>query len=52
MPRRTEEITITRLYDGSYECSAIHRGVREHFRYFGYTKKECVRMFRKYLKTK
>ena len=45
-----DAISITRLHDGSYECATIHNGHRVHQRYFGYTKRECLRLFRKYLK--
>lgn len=44
------DISIERLWTG-YRLATMHKGYRVCMRYFGYTKAECVRMFRAHLKT-
>lgn len=40
------EIIVTRLFpSGAYECAAIVDGYWVRRRYFGYTKREAVRLF-------
>lgn len=41
------DITITRdKVRGSYECSTVIYGYLVRERYYGFTKRECLRLFR------
>jgi hypothetical protein len=40
--------TCTRMFDGSYEVSAIVYGYRMHQRYYRYSKREAIAQFRQY----
>ena len=39
-------MTVTRLHSGAYQVSAIIRGYLVTRTYYGYTKREAVRLFR------
>jgi hypothetical protein len=43
-------MTIERQHNGSYLCSAIVEGYRFSRVYYGYTKRESVRLFRNAIK--
>ena len=37
-------------YDGSITVSTMHKGYRQHRQYFGYTKREAIKLFRQHIK--
>ena len=43
-------MSTTINHDGSITVSTMHKGYRRHRQYFGYTKREAVKLFRQYLK--
>lgn len=42
-------ITIRKTFQGAYELSAVVGNDYIHQQYFGYTKKEALRLFKQYL---
>lgn len=42
---KQSDVIVTKRRDGSYECAAIIGLYRVHNVYYGYTKREAVRLF-------